>query len=195
VILPIYRNDDERSEVLSFCETLKQELVAQRFADDPVRVRMDDRDIRGGEKKWQWVKRGVPLRVEVGPRDIAEGKLSAGRRDVSGRPDPTPRDQFVANISDTLTAMQKSLFDRAAAAREEASVMIDTLDEFETFFAESAPGGLAYCHFVDGPEMGAKLKQLKVTARCVPVDGPEEPGKCLFTGQPSSRRGVFARAY
>ncbi len=195
VILPIYRSDDERSEVLAYCETLKQDITAQRFGDERVRVRMDDRDIRGGEKKWQWVKRGVPLRVEVGPRDIAEGKLSVGRRDESGRPDSMPRDDFVANISDTLTAMQQSLFDRAAAAREEASVTIDSLDEFEAFFADTAPGGLAYCHFVDGPEMEAKLKQLKVTARCVPVDGPEEPGKCLFTGQASPRRGVFARAY
>ena len=185
----------ERSEVLSFCEALKKDLAAQRFDDEPVRVRMDDRDIRGGEKKWQWVKRGVPLRVEVGPRDIAEGKLSVGRRDKSGKPDSVPRDQFVSSISETLTAIQQSLFDRAAADREESSVSIASLDEFKAFFAESAPGGLVYSHFVDGPEMEAKLKQLKVTARCIPVDGPTEPGKCIFTGQASPRRGVFARAY
>jgi prolyl-tRNA synthetase len=105
------------------------------------------------------------------------------------------RDEFVANISVTLTEIQQTLFDRAAALREEATVTIDNLDEFEAFFAESAAGGLAHCHFVDGPEMEAKLKQLKVTARCVPVDAPQEPGKCLFTGQASPRRGVFARAY
>jgi len=194
VVLPIYRNDDERSEVLAFCENLKQDLAAKRFDDEPVRVRIDDRDIRGGEKKWQWVKRGVPLRVEVGPRDIAEGKLSIGRRDINERGALT-REYFVAMIPATLENIQKTLFDRAVTARAAASVTIDNLDEFEAFFAESAAGGLAHCHFVDGPEMEAKLKQLKVTARCVPVDAPQEPGKCLFTGQASTRRGVFARAY
>ena len=195
VILPIYRNDDERGEVLAFCEHLKQDLIANRYNNELLRVRIDDRDIRGGEKKWQWVKRGVPLRVEVGPRDIAEGQIPVGRRDVSGKPEKIARDELVTNVSATLTQMQSALFDRAATAREQASVTIDSLDEFEAFFADSAPGGLAYSHFVDGPEMETKLKELKVTARCVPVDASEEPGKCLFTGQPSSRRGVFARAY
>ncbi len=195
VILPIYRDDSERSEVLSFCEALKTELTAQRFDDQPVRVRMDDRDIRGGEKKWQWVKRGVPLRVEVGPRDVAAGKVFATRRDIGGKGEGVSRDEFVANISVTLAEIQQALFDRAASLREEATATIDNLDEFEAFFAESAAGGLAHCHFVDGPEMEAKLKQLKVTVRCVPVDAPQEAGKCIFTGQASPRRGVFARAY
>ncbi|GAG26559.1 unnamed protein product, partial [marine sediment metagenome] len=70
VILPIYRNDEERAKVLPYCESLKQQLTDLRYHDEPVRVRMDDRDLRGGEKKWQWIKRGVPVRVEVGPRDV-----------------------------------------------------------------------------------------------------------------------------
>ena len=195
VIMPIYRNDQERAEVLLFCDALKIDLVAQRFDDQPVRVRTDDRDIRGGEKKWQWVKRGVPLRVEVGPRDIAEDKLSVGRRDVGGKPDSVPRDQFVETISQTLGEVQQALYSRAEESRSEATVSIDDLGEFEAFFADSAPGGLAYCHFVDSPEMEAKLRALKVTARCLPIDAPEEIGKCLFTGQASTCRGMFARAY
>ena len=105
------------------------------------------------------------------------------------------RDQFVDTVSTTLGEIQQTLFNRAATAREDATTTIDRLDEFEAFFADGAPGGLAYCHFVDGPEMDAKLKALKVTARCVPTEGPAEPGQCLFTGQPSPRRAVFARAY
>jgi prolyl-tRNA synthetase len=194
VILPIYKTDEERSEVLSYCESLQLELVAQRYDEDPVRVRIDDRDLRGGEKKWQWVKRGVPLRVEIGPRDIAKGEVSAVRRDNNERKNSTPA-EFAARIATTLEEIQQSLFDRAARAREEASIRIDTLAEFEAYFAEGTPGGLAYCHFVDGPEMESKLKDLKVTARCLPIDAPEESGTCLFSGKPSSRRGVFARAY
>ena len=98
-------------------------------------------------------------------------------------------------MANRLAEIQQALFDRAALLRSEATVQLNTLAEFEAFFAEKAPGGLAYCHFVDSPEMEAKLKQLKCTVRCIPLDAPEESGTCLFTGQPSSRRGVFARAY
>jgi len=195
VILPIYKSDAERAEVLAYCESLQAELVAQRYDDQPVRVRIDDRDIRGGEKKWQWVKKGVPIRVDVGPRDVAAGYVFPTRRDVGGKGQNIARDEFVANVTQTLTEMQQALFDRAAQARDEATVRLDSLEEFEQFFAEKEPAGLAHCHFVDGPELEAKLKTLKVTVRCVPIDGPEEAGKCIFSGAASLRRGVFARAY
>ncbi|MCA9229804.1 MAG: proline--tRNA ligase [Planctomycetales bacterium] len=195
VILPIYRDDAERAEVLAYCESLQADLTAQRYDDEPVRVRIDDRDVRGGEKKWHWVKRGVPIRLEVGPRDVAAGKVFASRRDLGGKGEGVERAAFVANVSSTLEEIQTALFERAAVARSEATVKIDTLADFEAFFADSAPGGLAYCHFVDGPAMEAKLKELKVTARCVPIDCDEEAGKCIFSGQTSLRRGVFARAY
>ncbi len=201
VILPIYRDADEKAVVLPYCESLKQELAAQMYDNEPIRVRIDDRDIRGGEKKWQWVKRGVPLRVEVGPRDIGEGNVMLARRDVAGKGQPMPRAELIDAASMMLTAIQGALYDAAKAAREAASVRIDTLKEFEAYFTpknEERPeihGGLAYCHFVDSPEMDEKLKALKVTVRCVPLDAPDEPGKCIFTGQPSTKRGVFAKAY
>ena len=195
VILPMYKTDDERADVLSYCDSLKAALTEQQYDGEPVRVRIDDRDIRGGGKKWQWVKRGVPLLLTVGPRDIAEGGVFVSRRDVGGKGQGTPRDEFVANVSGELADIQQALFDRAAKARDEASVQIDSLDEFEKFFADGTPGGLVYAHFVDGPEMEAKLKELKVTARCVPLEASEEAGKCIFTGADSNKRGVFARAY
>lgn len=211
VILPIYRNDEERVKVLAYCDVLKGQLTAEQFDGAPVSVRLDDRDLRGGEKKWQWVKRGVPLRVEVGPRDVAEGGVFVHRRVGTseqggsglggGKGESIPREQFVARVPALLAEMQQTLFDRAATARDAVTVKIDDWAEFERFFIPSNPeqseahGGLAYCHFVDGPEMEAKLKALKVTARCVPFAGEEEPGTCIFTGQPSPRRALFAKAY
>jgi prolyl-tRNA synthetase len=201
VILPIYRDADERAKVLPYCESLKLELAAQMYDNEPIRVRIDDRDLRGGEKKWQWVKRGVPLRIEVGPRDIAEDKVMVGRRDVTGKGQPLARAELVATAEAMLTAIQYALYAAAKATRESASVRIDCLKEFEAYFTpqnEEQPelhGGFAHCHFVDSPEMEEKLKALKVTIRCVPLDAPDEPGKCIFTGQPSAKRGVFAKAY
>ena len=205
VILPIYRNDDERQAVLAYCETLQKELAEQRYDGSPLRVRLDDRDLRSGEKKWQWVKRGVPLRVEVGPRDVKEGNVFVGRRDVAGKGQPIVRERFVATLADTLDEIQENLFQRALSLREKATRRIDDLAEFEAFFTPDNSekpeihGGLALCHFVDCEEMEATLKKLKVTVRCVPIDGDiyssDEPGKCLFSGQASKRRGVFAKAY
>jgi prolyl-tRNA synthetase len=201
VIMPIYRSDEERAQVLPYCESLEKELAAQAYAGEPVRVRIDNRDLRGGEKKWQWVKRGVPLRVEVGPRDVAGGGAFVARRDVGGKGEPMQRGELVANIAQTLEHIQQALFARAIKLRTDATVRIDDLKEFEAYFtpknAEQPEihGGLAYCHFVESPEMDDKLKALKVTIRCIPLDAEEEPGNCLFTGQPSQRRGVFAKAY
>lgn len=195
VILPLYRNDEERSQVLPYCEGLKTELAEQSYDGESIRVRIDDRDIRGGDKKWQWIKKGVPLIVEVGPRDIAEGKVMVKRRDLEGKGESVPRVELASSAATRLAAIQQNLFDRAAKLRDEATINIDSLDKFEEYFADSAPGGLAYCHFVDGEAMEAKLKELKVTVRCIPLDAPEESGKCIFSGAASTKRGVFAKAY
>jgi prolyl-tRNA synthetase len=200
VILPIYRSDDEKSDVLAYCAKLEQDLSAQSYAGEPVRVRIDNRDIRGGEKKWQWVKRGVPIRVEIGPRDVGGGKVSIGRRDTAGRLE-SPRGEFVAGIAKMLDEIQHGLLQRALDFRTAATMRIDHLKEFEAFFTpknEEQPeihGGLADSHFVESPEMDEILKKLKVTIRCVPLEGNNGPGKCIFTGQPSQRRGIFAKAY
>jgi prolyl-tRNA synthetase len=200
VIMPIYRSDDERAEVMPYCAKLEQELTSQTYAGEPIRVRIDNRDIRGGDKKWQWVKRGVPLRVEIGPRDVAGGKISFGRRDVGGKLE-SARADFVPQVPKLLDEIQHGLLQRALKLREDSTVRIDNLKEFEAYFTpqnEERPeihGGLAYSHFVESPEMDEKLKTLKVTVRCVPLGAGEESGKCIFTGKESKRRGVFAKAY
>jgi prolyl-tRNA synthetase len=200
VILPIYRNDEEKSDVMPFCATLERELSSLLYAGEPIRVKIDNRDMRGGDKKWQWVKRGVPIRIEIGPRDVAGGKISFGRRDVAGRLE-SPRGDFVGLVPKMLEEIQQGLLQRATKLREEATVKIDSLKEFEEYFTptnEERPeihGGLAHCHFVESPEMEEKLKALKVTVRCVPLVGEKESGKCIFTGQASERRGVFAKSY
>jgi len=201
VVMPIYRGDEERTRVFEFCDTFVERLKQQPFNGAPIRVRVDDRDIRGGEKKWQHIKRGVPLRIEVGPRDIDSGAISVGRRDVSGKPQSIAVDEFLTDVDKILTEMQDNLYDRALKLREENTRQIDDLREFEEFFTpkdENKPeihGGFAWSHFVDRPEVEERLKPLKVTARCIPLDADEEPGKCIFTGQQTTNRCVFAKAY
>jgi prolyl-tRNA synthetase len=114
VLLPIYRTDEERATVLEYCNNLKKDLQAQPFADGKVQVKIDDRDLRGGEKVWQHIKRGVPLRAEIGPRDVAAGGVFLGRRDKSPKDKSSvPRDEFVATVGSLLDDIQSSLFQKA----------------------------------------------------------------------------------
>lgn len=200
VILPIYRNDEERSAVLDYCHTLEKELKNLSYDGRPLGILIDDRDLRGGEKKWQHIKRGMPIRIEIGPRDIENGGVFVGRRDQP-KSVGMNRDEFVTSAVRILDEIQQGLFDRALQLREENSREFTSLDEFRQFFdpATRDPsgqyGGFATCHFIDGPEMENVLKPLKVTPRCIPLNVEKREGKCLFTGKPTHTIGVFAKAY
>ena len=202
VILPIYRSDEERAGVLAYCASLAAELREQRYHDGPLLVEIDDRDLRGGDKVWQHIKRGVPLRLEIGPRDMEKDSVFLGRRD-KGPKEKTgvPRGEFIAKATELLDEIQQNLFDRALAYRQEHTHSLTKLDEFKTFFTpknEDEPeihGGFALSHFTETPEVEEILKDLKVTIRCVPLDDNDEPGTCIFTGQPAAKRAVFAKAY
>ena len=200
VILPIYRNDEERGKVMEYCTALEAELKATHYDGAPLGVIMDDRDLRGGEKKWQHIKKGVPIRVEVGPRDIENNGVFVGRRDQP-KSSGMKRDEFVGSVVDILNEMQKNLFDRALAMREENSVTMNSFDEFKEYFTpknQKRPeihGGFVKCHFIDCPEMEEMLKPLKVTPRCIPLGQEESEGTCIFTGKPTKTVGVFAKAY
>jgi prolyl-tRNA synthetase len=170
-----------------------------------VRALVDEREERGGEKVWHWVRRGVPLRLEIGPRDIDKDAVFAARRDRAPKDKQSiARTEFVATIANTLQAIQDGLFARAAAYRKEHTRVIDDRDEFYAFFAsprvaEDAPtpihAGFALTHFSGDVELEKKIKDdLSVTVRCMPLE-KSEPGTCPFTGKPSAQRVVWAKAY
>ncbi len=200
VLLPIYR-DDTRDKVMAAVEALAAELREQRFAGEPLRVQIDDRDLRGGEKSWSWIKRGVPIRVEVGPRDVEADALVYIRRDQGPRDKQSvPSVQFVAQAAEILDEIQRSLFQRAVSSRAEHTRDIDSWDELVEFFEPPASGsglhgGFAMAHWSGDAEVEEKAKDMKVTIRCIPLQEGAEPGKCVLTGKPSERRVLFAKAY
>ncbi|HEY2410694.1 MAG TPA: proline--tRNA ligase [Pirellulaceae bacterium] len=202
VLLPIYRSDEEKASVLEYVNSLKKELEAQEFNGGKIRVMIDDRDIRGGEKNWHHIKRGVPLRAEIGPKDIAKNAVFLARRDT-GEKTGVDRAEFVKTIAQRLTDIQNNLFQRATKFRDDNTKTIDTLDDFLAYFTpqsknEDKPeihGGFALCHYSEGPDLDEFLKKHKVTIRCIPLAGANGPGKCFLTGRPSAKRAVFAKAY
>lgn len=200
VILPIYRDDQSRSEVLDYVHQLRDELRAQQYAGAPIRVEIDDRDIRGGEKKWHHVKRGVPIRIEVGPKDLEAKSMFVGRRDQP-KSFSMPRESAAVKVAEMLGEMQQGLFDRAAKLRSDHSRVITSEAEFRDFFTPKTDsvheihGGFATCHFADHDVVQPLLKELKVSIRCVPRDHNDQPGTCFLTGQPAAKQAIFAKAY
>ncbi len=200
VILPIHRKEEDKAAVLDYCERLKKDLEGSSYHGEKLRVELDSRDLRGGEKTWQWIKRGVPIRLEVGPRDIASDSVFMGRRDT-GEKKGVPRDEVLQNIGSILDAIQQGLFERALAHREENTRSFDDLDEMLAWFTPKKRekpemhGGFALVHSSDDPKVGVILKEHKLTTRCIPLDGEDEEGKCIFSGLPSRRRVIIAKAY
>lgn len=200
VILPIYRDEAQRAEVLEYCHKLKSELEAQVYAGRVLEVEMDDRDLRGGEKKWHHVKRGVPLRIEIGPKDIAKDSVFLARRDT-GEQASTPRADLLKNITKTLDEIQTNLFERARKLRADNTVDIANEADFRSYFTPKNSdepelhGGFANCYFSSEEAVQPLLNELKVTIRCIPLADNDEPGKCFLTGKPAEKKGVFAKAY
>lgn len=192
VILPIYRDDAQRSEVLAYCESLKADLKKQMYDDGPVRVDIDDRDLRGGEKKWYHVKRGVPLRIEVGPKDIANNSVFVGRRDTN-ESQGIGRDELVTKVSGLLDEIQTNLYNRALTLRASRTQEIQTEAEFRKYF--NGNPGFALCWFSSEEDVQPLLDELKVTIRCIPIESTGGEGVCFLTGKPTSQRAIFAKAY
>ncbi len=195
VLLPISRTDDERAAVLDACRKLEAEIRGSTFAGEPMRAKTDARDIRGGDKVWQHVKQGVPVRIEIGPRDLAAGTASVCRRDRGPKErEAIPLAELPARLPTILDEIQLGLFERAVAFREAHTVRLESTVEATDYFARD-DAGFAWVHVADDPAVTALFDPLKVTVRCIPMDGPDEPGTCIVTGQPVNRRSVLARSY
>jgi prolyl-tRNA synthetase len=148
------------------------------------------------------IRRGVPVRVEIGPRDVAAMGAVYYRRDRPVREKHmVSRAELVQQMPQILDEIQRGLFERAARYRAEHTRRIDTWDEFVAFFTPKNTtkpephGGFALSHWSGDAEAEERAKQLKVTIRCIPLDAEEEPGKCIITGKPSRRRVVFGKSY
>ncbi len=206
VILPITPKEETRAAVLEAADKLAAQLRGQRFFDGPIEVEVDRRDLGGGVKNWDWIKKGVPLRVELGPRDLESGTVAVSRRDqpVKAKESIASQD-FVGRAAEMLNSIQQNLLDRATQFRDAHTRRIDTKEEFYSFFTpkeSSRPeihGGFALTHWDGSRGVEEQIKNdLKVTIRCVPLDdsaNPPEPGTCPFTGNPSPQRVIWAKAY
>ena len=202
VLLPIFRKPEEKAMVMEFTENLAKELGRIVYYSRRIEVEIDDREI-GGARGWDWIKKGIPLRVEIGPRDIAQNSLFVGRRDCGHREKISiNREEFVQTIHNILDEIQTNLFDRALAFQKNNTVEIDAKKEFYHFFTPGnvdrpeIHGGFALSHWCGSENCESQIKEdLSVTIRSIPQDAEKERGKCIFCGSPAGQRVVFAKAY
>ncbi len=203
VILPITPKEDTRARVLEACDRLASELRQVRYGDAPIEVEVDRRELGGGVKSWEWIKKGVPLRVEIGPRDLEKRSLTVSRRDQSVKAKEfILTTEFVSRTPALLGSMQQNLYDRAKKFRDEHTRVVDSKEEFYDFFTPKnlekpeIHGGFARAHWNGSRQVEEQIKDdLKVTIRCIPLNGSAEPGRCIFTGEPSARRVIWAKSY
>jgi len=207
-IVPIFKSDEEKVKVMAEARQTMAELKALGLS-----IKLDDREgLSPGAKYYEWEGKGVPLRIEIGPKDLEKGTLCLVRRFVIEQPGENdqarrkraksflPRAEAIASVKPTLDAMQKELLERARAFRDGRTRVIDTLADFEKFYKEEG-GGFAWVHWagetVHEEEMA---KRFETSIRCIPL--PEDipaaargAGQCILTGKPSAQRVVMAKAY
>jgi prolyl-tRNA synthetase len=202
VLMPIIRQSDQHEQVMAYTESLARELRDQYYDHRRVMVEIDARNI-GGARGWDWIKKGIPLRVEIGPRDIANKAVFVGRRDQDHRAKTAmPREQFVAEIATLLGDIQETLYARALKFRQAHTHQIDDRDAFYAFFTprdNARPeihGGFAASSWCGEAQCEDRIKtDLSVTIRCLPLEKEDNLAACISCGQPGRHRAIFAKAY
>jgi prolyl-tRNA synthetase len=189
-IVPIFKTDEEEALVFEAARSIREQLVK---AD--VRVKLDEREgFSPGFKFNDWEMRGVPLRMEIGPKDVAKGSVVLARRDKPGKEGKTfvSKDGIVGAVQQMLVEIQKALFDRALAFREAHTFEPKNFEEFSSVVEK----GFARSYWCGDGKCEEQIKEAtKATLRCIPMDQPGGSGPCIFCGQPAKDIAIFGKAY
>ncbi len=187
VFVPIWRSDDERNKVLTRARELTRDW-------DPLFYKIDDREqYKPGYKFNEWELKGIPVRIEIGPRDVDSDSVVVVRRDT-GEKNAVPMNALLETVNVLLESIQRNLFEAAKQRMNERTFTVDCYDEYKARLGE---GGF-FRVFLDhnNPEVEARLQEdTRSTIRCIPLDAPEEQGPCMITGAPCAYRVVAAQSY
>ena len=189
VLVPIYRKDEERDAVIS-----KMDEIAASLKAVGLKVKVDDRDThKPGYKFAEWEQKGIPVRLALGPRDLAQNSIELARRDLKTK-EVVSMDGLETRIKEMLDEIQSSLYNKAKTFLNQRTYTVDTWDEFIDVLENKQ--GFAYAHWDGTGETETKIKEMtKATIRCIPLENEEELGSCILTGAPSTQRVLFAKSY
>ncbi len=205
VILPVVPNNKSKNKVFEYCDKIKKQLSDITYNNSSLEVFVDKSEIPGGRKKWDWVKKGVPIRLEIGPKETEATEVTLSRRDKSPYENSSLKSgEFIKNAQGLLAEIQNSLYDKADKLLKDNTKTINSKEEFYDFFTPANPekpeihGGFAHVYFRGDEEIENKIREeLNVSIRCIPLDEKKnkEESKCLFTGKPTRQKVIFGKAY
>lgn len=203
VILPVIPKPESEGQVLEHCEKLKAKLSDVMFNGEKLSVVLDKRDLRGGEKNWQWIKKGIPLRIELGPKDIEKNSVVLYRRDKPHKEKLfLSQEELVGKIAGILEEMQQGYLDSSRQFRKENTISdVKNFEDLKRIFTPKNAdkpeihGGFVLGKWAGTKEDEAKLAELKVAVRCIPIEQSGTSGKCLLTGKDTSVDAIFGKTY
>ncbi len=189
VIVPIFKSEEELNKISEKANSLVVQLRQQGYS-----VKFDNRDTqKPGFKFAEYELKGVPVRIAIGPRDLESGTVEVARRDTKEKK-VIRMDEVAAAIPQLLDEIQANIYQKALKFRNEQTTSVDSYEDFKKIL--DGKGGFILAHWDGTAETEAAIKEeTKATIRCIPLDAVEENGKCVYSGKPSSRRVLFARAY
>lgn len=198
VLIPVLKQAETTEQVLAFAQALGRDL--EKLG---IRVQVDRRDISAADKKWQWIKKGIPVRVEIGPREIAAGSVVVSRRDTVGHAGATvTRDAFLASVESILEEMQTGYYNQAREYLVKYTVdSIQDFSQLTEFFTPKNPdkpeihGGFVRTRWCGNPECEDRFADLTVTIRCIPFDQSGKEGRCVVCGKAATTEVILAKAY
>lgn len=196
VIIPFIPSGKQAVEVQSYCYTLQQELQKNLYHTDTIKVIIDNREMTSGEKKWHWIKKGIPICVEIGSREVSENTVTLVRRfpDIHSK-EKISKETFIQVLPKMLDDIQSGLYQQALQFQQSNIVHCNDEKELYAFF-QKGKKGFVTAYFSGKESIEKQLQQdLGITVRCLPLSMQERLGKCIFTQAPSSRIGIFAKAY
>lgn len=203
VIIPVIPKPEMEEEVMRYAEKVAEKLRKVDFYDQPISVIVDKREKRGGEKSWEWIKKGIPVRIEIGPRDVESEAVMLCRRD-QGHKDKLKikTDNLPIEIVGILESIQRNYFEQACQVRESGIERnLKSFEEMKKFFTPKNPdkpeihGGFVMAKWCGDAETEKMLDEIKITIRCIPLEQSGTQGTCILTGRPATLDAIFAKSY
>ncbi len=206
VIVPIIKKDEDKTKVMDYIEKIKSELKSKSFNGEKIRIKIDARLKDAVDKNWEWTRKGTPIICEIGPRDVDNnGMMMRIRTDINtdNWKQIIKFDEFINGVSDKLAAIQNTMFDNAKKRLNENTTELKTAKELEEYFKNSnswIEGTKEKVGFIKGkwngkPETEEKMKELKITIRCIPLEQSNSEGECLISGEKATTDVIYARSY
>ncbi|APC14353.1 proline--tRNA ligase [Pseudomonas frederiksbergensis] len=196
IIVPIVRNEQDAEAIYAYCDDLKKKISRKKIKGQYLRISIDKREMNSGEKKWYHIKRGVPVRVEVGIKELEQNMVSYSCRDNTKSILKIDSGAFIKEIQRTLLTIQKSMLNSAKSKLSAHTKTVTSLKDFKSAFQRKDKlNAFILAPFIEDKEVEKAIGEFGVTVRCIPLIQPKATATCLFTGKPTNTWALYAKSY